>query len=67
MKRNPHVAPPNPIRLTTGPNGNRLYPTSRLMERFNDPDYANRVTSAGGIGIYRDTHLGEEFYGNVFT
>ena len=67
MKRNPHVAPPNPIRLTTGPNGNRLFPTSRLMERFNDPDNANRVTSAGGIAVYRDTHLGAEYYGNVFT
>src|SRR5688572_11963675 len=67
MKRNPHVTPPNPIRLTTGPNGNRLYPTSRLMDRFTDPDNANRVTLAGGIGVYRDTHLGAEFYGNVVT
>ncbi|MGZ8901688.1 MAG: neutral/alkaline non-lysosomal ceramidase N-terminal domain-containing protein, partial [Limisphaerales bacterium] len=34
LRRNPHVPSPDPIRLTTsGPNGNRVYPTSRLQER----------------------------------
>ena len=68
MRRNPHVVPPNSIHLTTsGADASKLYPTSRLLERFNDHDYANRVTSAGGIGFYRDTLLGEEYYGNAFT
>lgn len=68
MRRNPQVQTPNPIHLTTrGAEGSRVYPTSPLMERFNDPDYANRATSACGIGVYRDTLLGEEYYGNVFT
>ncbi|MCW5557372.1 MAG: hypothetical protein KIT22_06035 [Verrucomicrobiae bacterium] len=34
----------------------------RCWSRFNDPGHANRVTSACGPGIYRDTLLGEEFY-----
>jgi putative heme-binding domain-containing protein len=38
-----------------------------LLERFNDPESANRATSACGLGIYRDTWLGEEFAGNAFT
>ncbi len=67
VRRNPHVAIPNTVRhLTSGPEANRLFPTSRLLERFNDHDYANRATSAGGIGIYRDRLLGEPYYGNAF-
>ncbi|MGV3772386.1 MAG: neutral/alkaline non-lysosomal ceramidase N-terminal domain-containing protein [Verrucomicrobiales bacterium] len=68
IRRNPHVPAPSPIRnLTARPDGNRLFPISRLQERFNDPDQANRATSACGLGIYRDTLLGDEFYGNAFT
>jgi putative membrane-bound dehydrogenase-like protein len=55
------------IFLPRGKDPNRLYPTSRLHERFNDPDQANRVTSGCGLGLYRDTLLGESFYGNAFT
>src|SRR5688572_2782110 len=33
--RNPNAPSPNPIRSL--PDSNRLYPTSRLLERFNDP------------------------------
>src|SRR5690606_930014 len=68
IRRNPHVPAPAPVRnLTARPDGNRLFPSSRLLERFNDLGHANRVTSAGGLGIYRDTLLGEEYYGNAFT
>lgn len=67
LRRNPHVAGPNAIReLTARPEGNRLFPSSPLLERFNDPFHANRVTSACGVGIYRDDWLGREFYGNAF-
>lgn len=67
VRRNPQVAIPHTVRhLTAGPEANRLFPTSRLLERFNDHEYANRVTSAGGIGIYRDRWLGESYYGNAF-
>lgn len=66
--RNPNAPAPNPIRsLPAGPDANRLYPSSRTLERFNDPAHVNRVTSACGLGLYRDTLLGEEFYGNAFT
>src|SRR5205823_2670689 len=45
----------------------RVYPISQLLERFNDPGSANRVTSGCGLGLYRDTFLGGEYYGNSFT
>jgi putative membrane-bound dehydrogenase-like protein len=68
IRRNPSAPAPNPSRLlANGPDANRLYPTSRLLERFNDPGSANRVTSGCGLGVYRDRWLGEEFYGNAFT
>jgi putative membrane-bound dehydrogenase-like protein len=45
---------------------NKLFPISRTLERFNDPQAANRVTSACGPGFYRDYLLGAEFAGNAF-
>jgi putative membrane-bound dehydrogenase-like protein len=47
-------------------NPNQLFPISRTLERFNDPQMVNLVTSACGPDIYRDTLLGQEFYGNAF-
>lgn len=68
FRRNPHFAAPLPAYT---PFGNfdigRVYPQSPLLERFNDPETANRLTSACGLGIYRDTLLGEEYYQNAFT
>jgi putative membrane-bound dehydrogenase-like protein len=67
-RRNPHVAPPSPlVAVPAGPDPNRLFPTSRTLERFNDFDMANRTTSACGLAIYRDDWLGADFYGNAFT
>src|SRR5204863_444387 len=67
-QRNPAIAlPAANIDLPTGKDPARIFPTSKLQERYNDLDNANRVTSAGGLGIYRDTLLGEEYYGNAFT
>ena len=45
----------------------QLFPISRPISRFNDLHHQGRVTSACGIGIYRDTLLGDQFYGNAFT
>jgi putative membrane-bound dehydrogenase-like protein len=45
---------------------NQLFPISRTLERFNDPQMANRVTSACGPCIYRDDLLGTNYYGNAF-
>lgn len=68
LSRNPHASLADPPRdLTARPDGNRLFPTSPLLERFNEPASANHVTSACGLGIYRDTLLGQNFYGNAFT
>jgi putative membrane-bound dehydrogenase-like protein len=67
-RRNPHVAPPDSrVFALKGRDANQLFPISRTLERFNDPGHVNRVTSAGGLEIYRDNWLGEEFYGNAFV
>jgi putative membrane-bound dehydrogenase-like protein len=68
VRRNPHVTVPNPVvSVPRGRDWNRLFPASETMERFNDPNSANRVTSGCGLEIYRDELLGKEFYGNAFT
>ncbi|MBL9166619.1 MAG: neutral/alkaline non-lysosomal ceramidase N-terminal domain-containing protein [Verrucomicrobiales bacterium] len=68
VRRNPRIAgPPPSLSPFDEPNPNRLHPISRALERFNDLDHLNRVTSACGIGIYRDDFLGAEFKGDLFT
>jgi putative membrane-bound dehydrogenase-like protein len=66
--RNPHVSlPTRRANIPTGDNPERIYPTSELAQRFNRPSHYNRVTSGCGIGIHRDSQVGAEFYGDVFT
>lgn len=68
LRRNAHA--PSPVtRVTpaTEPDTNQLFPISRTLTRFNDPGHANRVTSACGLGFYRDDLFGPEFYGNAFV
>ncbi len=68
VRRNPHVAAPGAaVVVTKGSEGNRLFPASETLERFNEAAHANRVTSACGLEIYRDSLLGPEFYRNAFT
>jgi putative membrane-bound dehydrogenase-like protein len=68
LRRNPHVTMPAP---TVRPKANfdvgRVYPISRTLERFNDPDNTNRMTSACGLGLYRDVLLGEQYADNAFV
>jgi len=67
IRRNPHVAAPNPtVSVPYYNDPNRLYPISKLLARYNEPDHANRTTSACGLGLYRDDLLGTNFYGNAF-
>jgi putative membrane-bound dehydrogenase-like protein len=67
-RRNPHVPAPMPsVRPPGDLDAARIYPASKLLERFNDPEAANRVTSACGIAVYRDNLLGKQYYGNTFT
>ncbi len=45
----------------------RVYPTSRLTERFNDPSAANHLTSANSPVPYRDDLFGPGFARAVFV
>jgi putative membrane-bound dehydrogenase-like protein len=45
----------------------RVYPTSRLAERFNDPDAANHLTSANSPVPYRDDLFGPDFANAIFV
>lgn len=67
-RRNLNVALPEPSVVVAGdPDPNLLFPTSRTLERYNNPNSANRTTSACGVEIYRDDLLGKNFYGNSFV
>lgn len=66
--RNPRVAAPYPYVVPAqGEAMQRLYPASRTLARYNEPDSANHVTSACSPLVYRDTLLGAEYAGNSFT
>ena len=68
LRRNPHFSPPSPgVATATYSDANRVFPISRPLERFNDPSHINRVTSGCGLGLYRDTLLGDDFYGDAFV
>lgn len=64
VKRNPFVAPPNPV-VNLAPD-NKVFP-ARAPQLFNLSGVSGRATAACGVGVYRDTTLGAEFTGNVFT
>lgn len=58
IRRNPHVAPPDPkkqVSITPGPSP--VFPISRTLARFNDFAMANRFTSANSAMVYRDDLL----------
>jgi putative membrane-bound dehydrogenase-like protein len=65
MRRNPHFAPPDPRKILEPET--RLYPVSRTLPRFNDPDQANRATSANSPTPYRDELFGQSFESSVFV
>lgn len=68
IRRNPHVAASTPrVAIARGENVGRLHPASRMLERFNHPESANRPTSVCGLGVYRDTLLGAEYNQNLFV
>jgi putative membrane-bound dehydrogenase-like protein len=67
LRRNPHVAPPDPrVPISMMPGAAPVFPVSRTLPRFNDPQAANHFTSACSPIIYRDELFGPDFAGNVF-
>jgi putative membrane-bound dehydrogenase-like protein len=68
VRRNPFIASPSPRHeILKDKDPRQLFQISKVLERFNDLGDASRVTSACGLGIYRDVALGRPFYGNAFT
>ncbi len=57
IRRNPHVAPPDPIVQLVGPRNPKVWPASTLEKRFHSFDQSGHFTSACGIEIYRDRLL----------
>jgi putative membrane-bound dehydrogenase-like protein len=68
VRRNPHVAAPDPrVRISVTPGAAPVYPISRTLPRFNDPEAANHFTSACSAIVYRDELFGPLFAGNSFV
>jgi putative membrane-bound dehydrogenase-like protein len=68
IRRNPFFAPPEPrVFVPADADPNQLFPTSPILDRFNDPGSAGRTTSACGLGIYRDDLLGVDYADNAFV
>ncbi len=68
LQRNPHLAIKTTRRnLANYPDSTRVFPISRLMQRFNDIGMAGHVTSACGTGLNRDELFGPEFARAAFV
>jgi putative membrane-bound dehydrogenase-like protein len=65
LRRNASFAPPDPRhKLEPDP---KLFPISRTVARFNDPQNANRATSANSPTPYRDDLFGPHFATSLFV
>ncbi|MBU6402531.1 MAG: c-type cytochrome, partial [Verrucomicrobia bacterium] len=53
--------------LANYPDSTRVYPVSRMMQRFNDIDAAMHVTSGNSPTPYRDDLFGPDFATSVFA
>lgn len=67
LRRNPQVDASTAVRPTGDHDVGRVYPVSRALARFNDPQALNHITSGCGLGINRDVLLGDEYAGNAFV
>ena len=65
LARNPKLAVPT-MKHDLNRAGNRMYPVSAPMRRFNQPDTVNMLTSGCSLIPYRDTLFGDAFAGSVF-
>jgi putative membrane-bound dehydrogenase-like protein len=67
LSRNPNLSVSHVNQLLAQyPDGTRLYPTSKTLQRFNDPNGANHLTSGNSPTPYRDELFGHEFPRTVF-
>ncbi|MBL9212700.1 MAG: neutral/alkaline non-lysosomal ceramidase N-terminal domain-containing protein, partial [Opitutaceae bacterium] len=67
-RRNPHVpSGAAVVQLPSGAQRSRVFPISDAIQRFNQPGHANQVTAACGLGLYRDTLLGDAYHGDAFV
>ncbi|MEQ9411797.1 MAG: c-type cytochrome [Fuerstiella sp.] len=57
LRRNPHVASPDPRRQLVGPGNPRVYPAKSPQKRFHSFEQSGRFTSACSAIIYRDELL----------
>ncbi|MGE3309375.1 MAG: PVC-type heme-binding CxxCH protein [Limisphaerales bacterium] len=57
LRRNPHVAAPDPVHQVVLPMNPRVYPASRQEKRFHSFDQGGHFTSACGGMVYRDDRL----------
>lgn len=65
LRRNPHVAAPEPFIDLVTPKNPPCFPLGKKVDRLHAPYMANRFTSACGIAVYRDSLI-KEFKDNVF-
>jgi putative membrane-bound dehydrogenase-like protein len=66
IRRNPHVAPPNPAVLIGGDASEPLFPAGNL-QLFKLSGPPGRPTAVCGIGVYRDDLLGKDLTGDLFA
>lgn len=68
LKRNPFVASPaSRVDLARTDEARRLYPARADAQRFQLSGAPGSVTAACGIGVYRDSQLGDNYAGNLFV
>jgi putative membrane-bound dehydrogenase-like protein len=68
LRRNPLSAPPDgAVFVPAGPNASQLFPLNPNLQLFKLTGPSGRPTAACGLGVYRDTLLGDEYSENVFV
>ena len=68
LKRNPFVgAPPSRVNVVQSDEAGKLFPARSDAQRFQLSGSPGTVTAACGIGVYRDSRLGEDYRHNLFV
>jgi putative membrane-bound dehydrogenase-like protein len=65
LRRNPRLAVSDAREILD--HDTKVYPISRTLARFNDPDNRNRITSANSPTPYRDELFGPVFANSLFV